>query len=49
MPFVDGQKPWNDKEDKPKNSFMKELGLILIALIEAAREKSQEIFKDISN
>lgn len=46
MPFIEGQEPWEPKEPKP--SFAKELGLIIIALIEAAKGKSQEVFKDIS-
>ncbi len=49
MPFVEGQEPWkDDTEKKPDMGFAKLLGLIIFALIEAAKEKSQEIFKDIS-
>ena len=51
MPFIEGMEPWAPKEPKekkePGNSFAKELGLVILALIEAANEKSQEILKSI--
>ncbi len=46
MPTPEGWPPLPER--KPIMTFTKELGLIIFALIEAAKEKSQEIFKDIS-
>jgi hypothetical protein len=46
MPSVDNWPPVPER--KPVMTFAKELSLIIFALIEAAKEKSQEIFKDIS-